>query len=760
MGVRSALRGVRNVMRGLAAIAKDASASTITYKLDDPRLKKIFSRDDDSSLTDPYSQLSTFYACVNAKAAIAQVPFVIKKLGTDTVIESGGIVDLFAHPNPALSRFQLWEAIIISLENKGEWFIIKDREVGSDGVPAFLWPVDPSSMEPARLGAKTGPWVGWWIQRGGRRVFLDRAEVLFDKYLNPKDDIRGLAPMSAARLSAESSYDALRYNRNFFKNDATPSLVYSWKDILTDEQYRQERERLVDSRKGVQHAHRAALVDGGADIKQLGLSQRDMEFIQQFKLTRDDICMVTRVPKSMIAINEDVNYANALASRRGFWTDVEVPIMVRIEDKINSELLVPLGFEGYFDRQQIDALNWAWLEKIESGVKLIAMGFSLNQVNARLQLGFEEVPWGDEPRPQSPTLPAPTPTKAIPAAFTDAPVLRLTSDTEEKASRSRAWTEINGKASPMVVKCGQDIKGYFHDAAVKLFKKILKAQRAAVVKMGEIDPGILSDIFSDEELGKIVTQWTSLALETGAGTIVASTFDLADPQVLAAIQRHTSKVVEVNATVREKLQNVIRDTTAQSVAEGMTEQQTADLLVANIKEQLGEFDRHARTIARTEVHGAYSEGRYEGMKTTFPKAKKWISSRDAKVRDTHANLDGKVVPWDEAFANGLQYPLDPAGDATEVINCRCIMIPVYEGEKTLDMEPNENAEDSETDFAIVRDADGRLAGIRTKQTAPAHVINLRVNLPSSESIEGSFEIERDSDGRAKGMRAKGKTDGA
>lgn len=682
MGVKEALQKIRNVARGLRMMSKSASATTITYRLDDPRLKKIFARDDDSSLTDPYSQLSTFYACVNAKAAIAQVPWIIYRAGADTVITKGGVIDLFAHPNPAISRFQLWEAIIISLENKGEWFIVKDREIGTDGVPAYLWPINPAQMMPAKSSG--GVWVGWWLSRNGKREFLAREEVLFDKYLNPNDEIRGLAPMSAARLSAESSYDALRYNRNFFKNDATPSLVYAWKDVLTDEQYRQEKERLIDSRKGVDNAHRAALVDGGADIKQLGLSQRDMEFIQQFKLTRDDICMVTRVPKNMIAINEDVNYANALSSRRGFWTDVLIPLIVRIEDKINAELLLPLEYEGHFDLQKIDALNWAWLEKIDSAQKLVNMGFSLNQVNDRLQLGFEPVPWGDEPRALvAPALPAPAPVKSIAADFAEgrAP-LEISSDMIEKGKRARAWLEIDGKSSPIVAKCAREVRGYFQSAESKLFKKLFKASHHddAILKMGEVDPGIINDIFNDSELARIIDKWINLSLSTGAGSVLGSTFDLTDPLVQNSVARHVSKVVEINANMREQLQDVIRDTTQRAVSEGMTEQQAADLLVENIKAKVGEFDRHARTIARTEVHGAYSEGRYEGMMTTFPKAKKWISSRDVKVRDTHARLDGKIVPWKEAFANGLQYPLDPAGSAEEVINCRCVMVPVYEGE--------------------------------------------------------------------------------
>jgi uncharacterized protein with gpF-like domain len=53
--------------------------------------------------------------------------------------------------------------------------------------------------------------------------------------------------------------------------------------------------------------------------------------------------------------------------------------------------------------------------------------------------------------------------------------------------------------------------------------------------------------------------------------------------------------------------------------------------------------------------------------------KEWLSAGDAQVRETHA-IDGEVIGFDESFSNGLEYPGDPAGDAGEVINCRCVCL--------------------------------------------------------------------------------------
>ena len=54
--------------------------------------------------------------------------------------------------------------------------------------------------------------------------------------------------------------------------------------------------------------------------------------------------------------------------------------------------------------------------------------------------------------------------------------------------------------------------------------------------------------------------------------------------------------------------------------------------------------------------------------------KEWIASLDERTRGTHAAVNGTVVEYEEAFNVGgdlMQHPADPAGSASNVINCRC-----------------------------------------------------------------------------------------
>ena len=60
--------------------------------------------------------------------------------------------------------------------------------------------------------------------------------------------------------------------------------------------------------------------------------------------------------------------------------------------------------------------------------------------------------------------------------------------------------------------------------------------------------------------------------------------------------------------------------------------------------------------------------------------KEWLSSRDAKVRPTHAEMDKQRVDVGQEFVSSsgatLRFPGDPQAKPAETINCRCVTIPI------------------------------------------------------------------------------------
>jgi len=53
----------------------------------------------------------------------------------------------------------------------------------------------------------------------------------------------------------------------------------------------------------------------------------------------------------------------------------------------------------------------------------------------------------------------------------------------------------------------------------------------------------------------------------------------------------------------------------------------------------------------------------------------WSTTMDGRERESHAAMDGQVVPFGQTFVSGLgnhlRYPGDPSAPAEDRINCRC-----------------------------------------------------------------------------------------
>lgn len=98
----------------------------------------------------------------------------------------------------------------------------------------------------------------------------------------------------------------------------------------------------------------------------------------------------------------------------------------------------------------------------------------------------------------------------------------------------------------------------------------------------------------------------------------------------------------------------------------------------------------AETIARTETIKTLNQARQEALSQVVEQAsiaptnvsRTWRSTRDMRVRDTHAAMDGQQRGMREPFVSPsgarLMTPGDPSLGApgSEIINCRCVLLTI------------------------------------------------------------------------------------
>lgn len=117
--------------------------------------------------------------------------------------------------------------------------------------------------------------------------------------------------------------------------------------------------------------------------------------------------------------------------------------------------------------------------------------------------------------------------------------------------------------------------------------------------------------------------------------------------------------------------------TREILFDGVQLGQQSRVIARRLQERIDVSASRARTIAQTETNQAYSrasiaeidraaEETGEDIKT------RWITARDSRVRHSHAELHGVVMPTERAQLVKV----------TDGINCRCALVPVIPGTDT------------------------------------------------------------------------------
>ena len=122
----------------------------------------------------------------------------------------------------------------------------------------------------------------------------------------------------------------------------------------------------------------------------------------------------------------------------------------------------------------------------------------------------------------------------------------------------------------------------------------------------------------------------------------------------------------------------------QAILDGLVRGESYQKIAGRLRDLTNMSYNNALRISRTEAGRVGSETNYKATKEIQAKGidvkKQWASILDRRTRTDHAALDNEIVGVDEYFKiNGLQ-ALHPHGfgDASEDINCRCIIVNVID----------------------------------------------------------------------------------
>lgn len=239
---------------------------------------------------------------------------------------------LLARPNGAMTGADFLETLYGQLLLSGNAYV----EAVAAGGRGSERAAELHLLRPDRVSVVTGAdgWPSAYDYRAGtkaRRIALDG--LLHLKLFHPLDDHEGFAPLAAAQVALDLHNAAGRWNKALLDNSARPSgaLVYQPKEggNLSADQYQRLKVELDEGYSGPMRAGRPLLLEGGLDWKSMGLSPKDMDFVEAKNGAARDIALAFGVPPMLLGIPGDNTYANYQEANRAFYRLTVLPLVTR-----------------------------------------------------------------------------------------------------------------------------------------------------------------------------------------------------------------------------------------------------------------------------------------------------------------------------------------------------------------------------------------------------------------------------------------------
>ncbi len=337
-----------------------------------------------------YADRPWVYACVSVIAdALASSPFTLRD-EKGACVEKHPVLQLLWRPNPHMSGRTLRQWIAASLELTGNAYVLKDSIRA--GKPGELWPLLSHLVEilPGKTADK--PVDGYRYYAGSSTTVYAPEEIIHFKYFNPFDWFYGLAPLAAARFSAETLESAESFNRSFFDNSATVSGILSTDQRLDDSSRRRIMTSWNARHQGPEKAHKVALLEGGLKWQAIAMSQKDMDFVAGMKLNRETLLAIFHVPPALVGVFDHAPQFNTKEQQRIFYQTCIVPKSQLIYETLTEFLVSDFDQSNQLyltaDFSQVAALREDEEGRATAAETYLRAGFSRDEIIDVLGLPF------------------------------------------------------------------------------------------------------------------------------------------------------------------------------------------------------------------------------------------------------------------------------------------------------------------------------------------------------------------------------------
>ena len=574
------------------------------------------------------------------------------------------LLDLINKPNPFKDTNSLIGTFVrdylISGDSYINWIkagsIHELHRIRPDGIQVI--PDDKGYIQQYRIAP---------LQFTRREWIMPFEEIINLKGYTALNDYYGDPPGISILTQKEIDTKMLLWNLSIIEKGGKPSGILMTDMNLTDEQFSRLKTELEEEHTGETKAGMPMITEGGMKWQQTSLSPTDLDWLAGRAMMKEEIAMAHGVPSEVIGLKEGT-YENRREAFRVFYLETILPLAEKIASLINHASAIHFNTKDYQiipDKDSIGALQ----EDLSKRWERLENSAWLTKNEKRLETGYKEKEGGDEFDEKSigegwgmgeggPSRPRPG-----------------QQHRRQRGPSEREFANVRAVITPIETHFGNEIAVALLSQRDNIIGQIKRNWQGAL-DSGQHDARLLVPEWPDKL--KVIAR-PKITNAFTAGTLALG-MSFEDEHIAGLVHRQIQEVERIEETTRSHLDENIEHT-LRLIHE--FEIQDTD---ASREALLNEIDLYfdwakdyrAGSIARTEIHRAYNQGRVFGMEFQGFAEHAWVDSEDERVRDEPYNhrIGGEIRRIGEPFSNGLRWPYDIRGATGNVIGCRCFTIPV------------------------------------------------------------------------------------
>lgn len=367
-------------------------------------------------------------------------------------------------------------------------------------------------------------------------------------------------------------------------------------------------------------------------------------------LTDIEVAGYFGVPPELLGMRE-ANYGGYAALRRDLYTRVLGPLIGRIEDALNAEIVPALAggdtaVYGMLDRTE--AQDGTLLERVQA-LQSATGGPVMTRAEARERLDLPYLEGTEE---------LIVPLNVIQggqASPTDSGSQNLNgSDTNQLDHRQQDGAAEEGKS--LVPKARMVLKAVTSRPSPSILEQMRKAYVDELQREGLSEAAVeaLADRIEPFLAEQAIEAANGVILRSGTGTETIGR---------GAIRNYIRQMAEGKADAAvEAAMRLLGAVSGDDAAQDTARETIEDILS---EDRLGLW-------ADASTKDATGFGSQEGARRSGAVKKMWVHNGSSHPRAEHAAMNGETVDMDDTFSNGMRWPHDwGGGDADDIVGCNC-----------------------------------------------------------------------------------------